>query len=218
MATPRKKYKIRDGERTYRELLGAIGELLLTHGYTGLKVNKVARHTGKDKSTIRYHFGSLNDLVKAYVREKDHWTPFFERFRPEDINDKAGVQKLFTELMQENFRSFLVNPEMQKLILWQISEDNPLMRSISDNREAQGAELLAKASPYFVPAGISFKAVTGLLLGGIYYFVLHASANKSTVCGIDVNQASDRETVLKTIGQIIEWAFAATGPNEKQSS
>src|ERR1700722_3960502 len=115
MATPRKKHKLRDGERTYRELINAIGELLLTHGYTGLKVNKVVRHTGKDKSTIRYHFGSLNDLVKAYIREKDHWTPFFERFRPETIKGKAGVQTLFTELMQETLRSFLASPEMQQL-------------------------------------------------------------------------------------------------------
>ena len=215
MATPRKKYKLRDGERTRRELLQAVGELLLAQGYTGLKVNKVARHTGKDKSAIRHHFGSLNELVKAYIREKDHWPPFFERFRTEDFAGKDGVQKLFTELMQENFRSFLGNPEMQKLILWQISEENPLMRSISEARESQGAELLALASPYFVPAGISFKAVTGLLLGGIYYFVLHAGANKSTVCGIDVNLESDRVIVLKTIGQIIEWAFAATESAER---
>ncbi|HZY36195.1 MAG TPA: TetR/AcrR family transcriptional regulator [Mucilaginibacter sp.] len=213
MATPRKKHKLRDGERTYRELLNAIGELLLTHGYTGLKVSKIARHIGKDKSTIRYHFGKLADLEKAYIQEKDHWPPFFERFRLDGDAGKSDVQKLFTELMQENFRSFMANPEMQKIILWQISEENPLMRSISEAREAQGAKLLAKASPYFVPAGISFKAITGLLLGGIYYFVLHASTNKSTVCGIDVNLESDRKIVMKSIGQIIEWAFAATELN-----
>src|ERR1700761_6990789 len=107
MATPRRKHKIRDSERTRRELLDAVGELLLAHGYAGLRVNKVARHTGKDKSAIRHHFGSMNDLVKAYIRKKDHWPPFFERFKPEGLTEKSAVQMLFTELMQENFLSFL---------------------------------------------------------------------------------------------------------------
>ncbi len=210
MATPRKKIKIRDGERTQRELLNAIGEILKQCGYTGLRVNKIARHIGKDKSAIRHHFGRLVDLEKAYIREKDYWPPFFERFQLNDHPTKEEIKTMFTELMQENFHSFLANPEMQKIILWQISEENPLMRSVSEAREEKGAVLLSKANPYFIPSGTSFKAVIALLLGGIYYLVLHAETNKSTVCGIDVNLEHDRNTVIKTIGEIIEWAFAAT--------
>jgi AcrR family transcriptional regulator len=210
MATPKKKTKIRDGERTQRELLNAIGEILMECGYTGLRVNKIARHVGKDKSAIRHHFGRLVDLEKAYIREKDYWLPFFERFQLGENPSKVEIKKIFTELMQENFQSFLTNPEMQKIILWQISETNPLMRSISEAREESGDRLLSKASPYFIPSGTSFKAVIALLLGGIYYLVLHAATNKSTVCGIDVNRESDRKTIVKTVGEIIEWAFQAT--------
>jgi len=210
MATPRKKIKIRDGERTQRELLDAIGEILMECGYTGLRVNKIARHVGKDKSAIRHHFGRLIDLEKAYIKEKDYWPPFFERFQLGDHATKDEIKTMFTELMQENFHSFLTNHEMQKIILWQISEENPLMRSISEAREERGAQLLSKAMPYFIPSGTSFKAVIALLLGGIYYLVLHAETNKSTVCGVDINREMDRNTIVKTIGEIIEWAFLAT--------
>jgi len=214
MATPKKKIKVRDRERTRRDLLNAVGEILMACGYTGLRVNKIARHIGKDKSAIRHHFGRLVDLEKAYIREKDYWPPFFERYQLGEQPSKDEVKMMFTELMQQNLVSFMANPEMQKIIHWQISEENPLMRSVSVAREENGARLLSKATPFFIRSGTSFKAVTALLLGGIYYLVLHAETNKSTVCGIDINLESDREIIIKTIGQIIEWAFEAT--NEKK--
>jgi hypothetical protein len=117
------------------------------------------------------------------------------------------VQHLFTELMQENFRYFRNNVEMQKIILWQISEHTPLMRRISEEREAEGAKLLNTAETFFTGSGISFKAVEALLLGGIYYVVMHAENNKSTVCGIDANLERDRTMLLETIGQVIGWAW-----------
>jgi len=210
MATPKKKFKVRDRERTRQELLDAVGEILMACGYTGLRVNKIARHIGKDKSAIRHHFGRLVDLEKAYIREKDYWPPFFERFQLTNQPSKEEIKILFIELMQQNLLAFMANPEMQKIILWQISEENPLMRSISEARELKGAGLLAKATPFFSHSGTSFKAVIALLLGGIYYMVLHAETNKSTVCGIDVNLESDQRIVIKTIGEIINWAFEAS--------
>jgi AcrR family transcriptional regulator len=210
MATPKKKFKVRDRERTRQELLDAVGEILMACGYTGLRVNKIARHIGKDKSAIRHHFGRLVDLEKAYIREKDYWPPFFERFQLTNQPSKEEIKILFIELMQQNLLAFMANPEMQKIILWQISEENPLMRSISDAREESGARLLSKATPFFIRSGTSFKAVLALLLGGIYYLVLHAETNKSTVCGLDINLESDRKTVIKTIREIIGWAFEAT--------
>jgi len=209
MATPKKTIKVRDREQTRRDLLNAVGEILRTCGYTGLRVNKIARHIGKDKSAIRHHFGRLVDLEKAYIREKDYWPPFFEQFQLPDSPSKKEVKDMFTRLMQQNLLSFWDNPEMQQIILWQISEENPLMRSISEARERNGAMLLSKAGPFFAGSGPNFKAVIALLLGGIYYMVLHAEKNKSTVCGLDLNLEGDRQTVIKTIGEIIGWAFEA---------
>jgi AcrR family transcriptional regulator len=209
MPTPRKKYKLRDPERTRNELLETIADIMKTTGHTGLRVNQVARRMGKDKGLIRYYYGSLTELQKAYIRETDYWAPFFERFLLSENPDKDEIRTLFTEMMQQNFLSFIGNPEMQKIILWQISEISPLMRSVSDSRERDGAELLEKVVPHFVKTGVSFKSVLAILLGGIYYLGLHAANNKSTVCGIDINIERDRDKILDAIGQIIGWACDA---------
>jgi hypothetical protein len=81
------------------------------------------------------------------------------------------------------------------------------LRSISENREAEGAKVFKFVEPYFIRSGVNFKAVIALLLGGSYYMALHAASNKSTVCGIDLNWEHDMDEVLRTISQIISWAW-----------
>lgn len=216
MATPRKRHKIRDAEKTKALLMKAVSDLMKEFGYNGVKVMKISRHIGKDKNVIRYHYQGLANLQKSYIREKDYWLPFFERFRLDGDVAEDTVKSLFIELMQENFRFFWNDPEMQKIILWQISEENPLMRSISEAREVEGAKLLGKTDPYFIGSGVNFRTVIAILLGGIYYIVLHATTNKSTVCGIDANRERDRKDIIRTIEQVIDWAWQAAKESRKQ--
>lgn len=209
MVTKRKEIKVRDGEQTQRELLMAVGKILSEQGYRALKTKTITDLIGKDKNIIRYHFKSLKELEKAYINEKDYWPPFFKRFNLGLLPDKEKVSGMFTELMQENFRYFFGNKEMQQIILWQISEANPLLRCISESREMEGAKLLELTDPYFENTNINFRAILALLLGGIYYVTLHARYNKSTVSGIDVNKAEDRKEIMNTIGQVLNWAWQA---------
>ncbi|HEY8929599.1 MAG TPA: hypothetical protein VIM55_10440, partial [Mucilaginibacter sp.] len=85
----------------------------------------------------------------------------------------------------------------------------PLLRNISDSREAEGEKLLRPTDQFFKDSGVSFRSVICLLLGGIYYVVLHATTNGSSVCSVDINVAEESETLWQTIGQIIDWAFDA---------
>jgi AcrR family transcriptional regulator len=207
MATPRKKNKIRDYDKTRQRMLEVVGEILRETGYSGLKTNNIARRLGKDKNLIRYYFNSLVNLEKAYIRENDYWFAFFESISLPEQPSENDVRQFFIKLMLENFEFFSDNIEMQKIILWQISENNPLMRSVSDQREAEGEKLLQMTDPYFAGTDTSFRAVIAVILGAIYYLVLHARTNRSTVCSLDINMANDRRVLAATIRQIIGWAW-----------
>lgn len=218
--TKRRLNKIRDADATKRKFLDAIGMILTEQGFSALRTNNIARLLGKDKNLIRYHFGSLNGLLKTYIQDKDYWHPFFERFRFSDNPDAKEIEELFAGLMQENFKVFSANEEMQKIIHWQISEASALMKSISDEREAEGDKLLKMAIPYFRESGVNFKAIIALLLGGSYYMVLQHKAINGVVCGIDLNSEKDRTDVLVAIEKIIEWAwqYAEENLNDKLQS
>jgi AcrR family transcriptional regulator len=205
---------IKNKPATMKEFISAVGNILRVEGYNGLRVNKIARYCGRNRSLIGRYFSGLAGLQRAYIMEKDYWIPFFKRFILTGADGLAEIKTVFTALMQENFRFFLGNAEMQNIILWQISESNPIMTEISTDREIQGEKLFKITDSSFQDTGVNFRAVIGLLLGGIYYMVLHARTNKSVVCGIDLNTELDRVEVLHTIDQIIEWACAAANQNE----
>lgn len=216
MATPRKREPKRNKVSTMRKFVRAVGKLLTRFGFNGLKVEKIAAEAGHDSSLINRYFGSLSELQRAYVMEIDYWVPFFERFTLSADADSPEIHAMFTALFKENFRGFLNNVEFQNIILWQISEDNELMREISDGREARGELLFKLTDPSFVGSGVNFRAFSGLLLGGIYYMVLQARSIKGAVCGIDLNRESDQLEVLQTIEQMISWACAAAGSPHRE--
>jgi AcrR family transcriptional regulator len=196
-----------------KRLIAAVGEILKEKGYTGLGINKVALQAGVSKELIYRYFDGMNNLLKTYITSKDYWLPVLAHLNKNELTGEGDIQQLFTGLMQEQFHFFYNEPEMQKFILWQISESNSVMRSISDRRESEGAKLLALTNDHFKNSPVNFRAIIALLLGGIYYVVLHASTNKSTVAGIDVNIERDRKEVLKAIEQILGWAWDAAAKN-----
>ncbi|WP_461791493.1 TetR/AcrR family transcriptional regulator [Pedobacter sp.] len=218
--TKRRLNKVRDADATKKKFLDAIGMILTEQGFSAIRTNNIARLLGKDKNLIRYHFGSLNGLLKSYIQEKDYWKPFFERFRFSDQPDAKEIEMLFVGLMKENFKVFAENEEMQKIIHWQISEASPLIRSISDEREAEGEKLLKMATPYFRETGVNFKAIIALLLGGSYFMILQHKAIQGVICGIDLNSEKDRAEVLVAIEKIVEWSwqYAQANHNDKLQS
>jgi len=190
-------------------LIGAVGETLAEEGHHGLGMNKIALRAGVSKPMVYEYFGNQNGLLKAYIGRKDSWLAYFESLElPEDPTTEE-LKDCFIKMLQDQFRFFHSDKEMQKLVLWQISEYNPLMRATCEAREREGVRLLELADGHFRKSGISLKAVMGMLVGGIYYTVLHDSAGLGTIAGIDIRNEKEFNTVLKTIEQIIGWTFQA---------
>ena len=206
MATPKKKNKIRDYDRTRKRLLEVVGEILKDTGFTGLTTNNIARRLGKDKKLIRYYFHSLYNLEKEFIMENDHWLFFFKhRELPADL-DAAQLKSLFIEFTSSHFEFFRESQEMQKVMLWQLTQKNPLIKSIADCRESEAERLLKAAEP-FISSAERFRAVLALLSGGLYFLALQGAENKTTTWGIDVNSEQDRALLLETMGQLINWAW-----------
>ncbi|MFB9843932.1 TetR/AcrR family transcriptional regulator [Mucilaginibacter ginsenosidivorans] len=199
-----------------KRLIEAVGQILKDKGYTGLGVNKIAFQAGVSKELIYRYFDSLNNLLKAYISGKDYWQPLLTELSVAAIEKPPDMLQLFVTLLQDQFRFFYEEKEMQKFILWQISELNVLMRSISENRESEGAKLLNLTDEHFRDSGINFRPIVALLLGGIYYVILHAENNRSTVAGVDANLEKDREELLIAIEQILTWAWEKAAENKNK--
>ncbi len=215
MTKSKGRYKPRDKEGTMQLLIDAVGLILKEDGYQGLGVNKVALRAGVHKKNIYNYFGSYNNMLKSYIRSKDFWNPVFEKFHLSDSPKGDEVHQYIRSIFQEQFKYFFSEQEMQEFIHWQVSQPNALLREISEEREYQGAKIAKLTVPHFADSGVSLRAVLALILGGIYYVVWHADKNKSVVCGLDINEPKQREELIETIGQLIDWTWEAAAKGKR---
>jgi hypothetical protein len=81
------------------------------------------------------------------------------------------------------------------------------MRSIHRTREAMGQQFLERTDPYFSKSLINFRAVAALLVGGIYYTILHTRNNGGIFSDVDLSKPNGRQDILDAIDQILNILF-----------
>lgn len=204
---------IKNRSLTERKIIKAVGETIKTHGYMGLGVNKIARAAGVNKNLIYRYFGTVEELVETYIRDKDYWladNPDFEQaFSPEA--PKSEMVDVIVSLLQHQFTYFFQEEEMQHLILSEITHDHELLKKLSLLREEMAEPFFKATRAHFMNREINFRGITALLTGGIYYLVLQSQKNDATICGLNMRTELDRNIIHQTIRQVVEWAF-----NDKQ--
>lgn len=199
---------INDKERSKQKLLDAVGTIIRTKGYTGLGATNIAKCAGLSKRLIYFYFGSVDCLVETYVRAKDYWvTAAGNAGELMNENKDGDTMKLLESLLINQLEYFSKEEEMQKIILWQISQRSEIMFEIAEDRERLGAAFFKLADPDFDKTDVDLRAIAGLLVGGIYYMVLHAKSNESLFCQIDVNSQEGIDRIKKAISEILSDTY-----------
>lgn len=197
---------------TERRLIDAVGVVIRTKGYKSLGVNVVAKEADVNKKLIYRYFGTFEKLVEAYILENDYWMNLSRKM--ENViqckSDPGDMKEVIVSLLEGQFAYFFEHQAMQDIILWEVTEHEALLNSISNVREIIGHVIFEKMDTVFKDTGINLRAVSALLVSGIYYMILHARKNESTVCEINVRSEAGQQEILKAVRQIINWAFERT--------
>lgn len=198
----------RNKSDTKRRLIQAVGAVMNNQGFKSLTISKIAREAQVDRKLIHRYFGGLNGLIEAYIMENDYWMIFSERLK-EAIREynESSPQPLITSILVDQFNSFNKDVDMQNLILWELTSKSALMRSIHNTREMLGQQLLELTDPHFQESVVDFRAIGALLVGGIYYTILHTRHNGSMFSDIDINSDKGQMQITTAISQIVDWAF-----------
>lgn len=209
METVRKTYKgeKNNKEKTMAKLLAAVGIVLETKGYTGLTPTNIAKTATVDRKLIKLYFGSVENLIETYIRTKDYWLTATDdsSTKLQDISYNS-TKDILEKLLLDQLDNFLVNTEMQKAVTWQISEKSNIMSEITRKREEISKLFFAKADEELQPTDTDIRAISSLLLAGIYYLVLHSKHTESTVCEIELDEKGfDR--IRTAIKQILNWSY-----------
>lgn len=205
----RKNYQgeVNDKERSKLKLINAVGKVLRDKGYTGLTATNIAKSAGLSRRLITIYFDSVDHLIETYVRNKDYWTAAsgsVEEMMKK--NETIDTKKIIDYLLQNQLDNFYNNPEMQKIILWEISQKTKIMYEVCEDREQLGLKVFELADKEFEGSTVDIRAVTALLVAGIYYMVLHAKSTDTLFCGIDINTPEGMDRIKNAITLILQKA------------
>ncbi len=199
---------IREKARTMNKLVASVGKVLKNKGYAGLNVASICKEAGVDRRLVYTYFGGLNNLIETYIVQKDYWVSSAKDIAVNLVENKeAPTSEDAAALLRGQFEAVYDDKVLQRLIHWELGEDNKILRKISDEREQLGEELFKLIEPSFENSEIDLRAVIALQVGGLYYLALHAQSNGSLFCGIDVLQPEGKQRIENALNKIMEMCY-----------
>lgn len=197
---------VRNKEKSKEKFLDAVGKILTTKGFSGLKVNDIAAVAGLSKKLIYNYFGGTDQLIDEYIKSQDFWSNV--KNEPANLTINDGGQGLSKAMLLSQFDYVYKNKELQKIILWGLLENRSSLKNLADSREESGDVLFKKISdPHFGEKSGRYRAIMALLISGIYYLDIYASTNDNTFCGLNVKSEEGRKEIEEALSFIIDKTY-----------
>lgn len=197
-----------DKERSTQKLIDAVGTIIKTKGYIGLSATNISEAAGLSRRLITIYFGTVDNLIETYVRGKDYWVAASgDAVGLMEKNQGENTRQILENLLKSQMDYFFNEEEMQKIVLWQISQRSQIMYEVCEERERLGSHFFALADKELKGKNIDLRAVAGLLVAGIYYMVLHAKSSDSLFCEIDINKPEGMKRIKDAISLILKNTY-----------
>lgn len=133
------------------KLVASVGKVIQKKGYVGLNIANISKEAGLDRRLVYTYFGSLDNLVETYIKQKDYWNTDAQKDIQALLEEEEADngERTAINLLQGQFDAVLKDKVLQKLIHWELGEKNKILRKISDEREQLGEELFNHYDPVF---------------------------------------------------------------------
>ena len=199
---------VRSKERTKQKLIDAVGEVLKEKGYSALTINNIAQKAKVDRRLISLYFGSLDNLLEEYLNSRDYWMTKVAPMMAGIVEQSGefGVKELI-DALNVLYDSLGSSAELQKMLVWQVSEDHPKLRELAERRDKLSAPFFEPADKKFEGSGINLRAIVALQIAGIYFISLHAKMNKAPFCEIQVETEDGKAQIKQALETIMGLVY-----------
>ena len=200
------KTRQRNKNKSKQDLINAVGELLTTKGYSSLKVNNIAATAGLDKKLIYKYFGGTEELLDEYILNQDFWANVTSEKIPQVIND--GGKELTKLMLTSQFDFLEKNEELQKILLWSLSEERKSLKKLIETQEKNGEMIFTTITDkFFGEKSREFRAISAIMVSGIYYLNMYAKKNGSVFCGIDLSEEEGKQEIKNAITKMVDKIY-----------
>lgn len=177
-------------------------------GFQGLTVTNLMKEAKAEPPIFYNRYKDMNDFIEKFVRNYDYWLNDSIIIDQKSGTAIENIQDVVTNLIDP----LIGNVCMQKLIAWELNDNNFITRRTAQNRDTNSEQLILYFENEFKDCGINFNAATAILIGGIYYLVIHREMGTFNKIDFSTNEGID---LLKTtINKILKKIFDDEAPNK----
>lgn len=185
-----------------RDILNAVSDAIREIGFSRLNLKEVLDRGNVSLPVVYSHFGSLQKLIDLYVTKHDYWLNNAIDVNPNTISNPREYYLMAAESL---VKAFYKNRELQQLFIWELAEDNATTRHTSRKREAATEKLIDYFDSVFEGSGIDIKAVTAVIIAGIYHITLRK--DRSTFCHVDFSKKAGQTQLIEAVKVLINLIF-----------
>jgi len=194
---------MKNKEATKRKLLNAVGVIIRRDGFAGLGVNKVARMSRVSKILIYRYFGGFNQLIAAYIKEKDFWINYSDDHLDLD-NILFSMRENLYKILAEHFNLFYDHCEMEALLLNEMLNHSEIAKNIADDRlmnRSLSSFKYENSSEYLTYVNV----IATLLAAGTDHLIF--GSEKITTSSKEGDDSNRKKELIRSMGQIVDWTF-----------
>lgn len=204
--------KTRRPRRTNQDLrndiINAATDTITTEGFAKSSLMRIVNQAKVETAVFHRHFGDWEEFMDIYTRKFDYW--FSDVI---DSTEKSQcTEKEFRSIIHGLFDDLNSNAIMQELLKWEIYEKNVITHRTAQMREFNTMPLVRRFQKVFTDSGVNIGAVSALLIGGIYYLILHKRL--SPFSGIDVDNRDGQQEIHTAIDLVSDMLFARIKEND----
>ena len=197
--------KRRSTEDIEKAILEAAAGFIEEKGFGELTVTGIIQKASIEPVQFYRRYGDLNGFIDEYVKRFDYWFSDVAKDSDSEGDEKERYEKIVNGLLD----ALCDNRIMQQLLRWELSGNNETVRRTARLREFHTLPLCSRYAKVFEGSDLDIVAVAAMMIGGIYYLVLHKDL--SDFGGIDLNKEAGRERIRNAVRQLSGLLFSAEG-------
>lgn len=185
-----------------KDVLDAVTSVIEDVGFGRVTLKEIALRAKIEASVFYRRYNNLEELFDNYTKKYDYWFGNIAVSMPKDLSDEDAFKWIIQNLAKELYN----NKIMQRLLTWELCDENPVTRRTAIQREMLNKSLIQLLENRFEGSGLDMNVLTALCISGVYYLIMHQNISK--FCDIDFSSKTGRKRLDKALDQLISLFFS----------
>ncbi len=197
-----RKRKQRTKKDIDESISNAAIQLIEEKGFQNIAVTAIMQRAKIEPVVFYNRYDDLDNFMDEFVKKYDYW--FSDIIKNIEIQEDPKEQ--YITIMHSLLDSLKENKVMQQLLRWELSTHNNTTKRTARLREFHTLPLVERYKKIFEDSSVEIDALSALIIGGIYYLVLHGDL--SEFGGIDINSEEGTQRLRNAIEYLSSIFFS----------